>query len=194
MQDQSYFNWVAGVAVALVLVVAVVSFVVVPSGAIPTRSAGGAQAGPTVYRNLSISFDPTTGAYSYNVGHIEVPLHTTVVFTITNFDASAAALPSPADANVAGTAGGMMQVTSAAGAVSVAKLPAGDVSHTFSMSDPLYKMNVPIPRASGPASPIVVQFSAVFNYAGTFEWGCVVLCGTQDMGGSDSMYGTLTAS
>lgn len=194
MQDQSFFNLVAGIAIALVVIVAALAFVVAPSGGVtsPTVSAGSGN--PTVYRNLSISLDPATGAYSYNVAQLAVPLHVRVVFTITNFDTSSATLPSPSDANVVGTEGGTMEIVTGGGGVTVGRIPTSAVSHTFSMSDPSYSVNVPIPQAVGQASPSVVTFSEVFDFPGTFEWGCVVLCGTQDMGGTDSMYGTLTAS
>ena len=194
MDDQTYFNLVAGVSVVLVLVTAGVAFAVAPAGSVPTRALGAGQPGPTVYRNITITYDPTAGAFVYNLAQLAVPLNVRVVFTITNFDSTSAVLPTAGDANVMGTEGNAMQVFNGGGSVSVGGIPSGEVSHTFSLSNAYYTLNAPIPRAEGPASPVAVTFSQVFPFPGTFTWGCVVLCGAQDMHASSYMYGTLTVS
>lgn len=194
MDDQTYFNLVAGILVVLVLVTAGVTFAVVPAGTVPARTVGAGQPGPTVYRNITISYDPSTGGFVYSMARLAVPFDVRVIFTITNFDATSASLPTVADANVVGTDGSTMQVINGGGSVSVGGTPSSEVSHTFSMSDGYYALNVPIPRADEPSGPVLVTFSVVFPFPGTFTWGCVVLCGAQDMHASNSMYGTLTVS
>jgi hypothetical protein len=192
MNDQSYFSLVAAAVLGIVLVLGATALLVTPSTPASPPTAGTGVPGPTVYRTLTVTYVPSTGQFSYNVVNLQVPLHTRVVFTIANYDPSMGGLPSSADANVSGTMGGMMQVSSMGAGTTLGSIPYSQVSHTFSMSNAYYHLNVPVPRAPGDGTPATVTFSAVFNDPGTFGWGCVVLCGPSDMSAPDMMFGTLT--
>jgi hypothetical protein len=189
MDDRQYFGTVAGLAV-----LAVVLFVAAgalwsgpePAGSVPSSSSG-----PTVYRNLTIQLDPASGTYSYNSGQVVVPLNTRIVFTITNYDPTPArSLPSPSDSQVSGTMGGVMLAGEGMHMMTTNGISPASVAHTFSMSDRFHHLNVPIPAATG-SGPSQVQFTVVFTSVGTFDWGCVILCGMDDMSAPGSMYGTL---
>jgi hypothetical protein len=193
MRDQRLFDVVALVAaIAIVVGLGAVAVLSPASNRPLAGGATGAGSPPTAYRNLSIAFDPTTGTYEYSSAALTVPAGVRVVFTITNFDTGIAVLPTPADADVVGTLGGAMLVATGSAAFTTDQLPTDDVSHTFSLSDSAYHVNVPIPPASAPGVPVQVTFAVVFDVYGTFTWGCVVLCGTEGMQGPDSMYGTLS--
>lgn len=192
MSDQRWFNAVAAIAVLAVLVVGAALLVLAPSGAGTPRVTSG-PASSTVYRNLTITFNPTAGTYDYSALALAVPTNVRVVFTITNYDPSTAALPSASDAVVSGTYDSSPMTVTVNGLVSMTQgLPVNDVSHTFSMSDAFYHLNVPIPPASSPAVPSTVTFSAEFRSTGTYAWGCIVLCGTSGM--MDRMAGYLTVN
>ena len=105
MEDQTYFNAISGIAVVAVLVVAAVLFVVAPGGSPPTRTVGPGPSGPTVYRNLTISYDTSIGGFVYDRTVLEVPMNVRVIFAISNLDPSVATLPTVADAVVTGTIG-----------------------------------------------------------------------------------------
>lgn len=192
MRDGTWFNLVAAL-----LAVAIVAFgalaIVYPSsaGVAPaTRPA----AAPTVYRNLSITFDPSVGTFGYSTTQLAVPTGVAVVFTITNYDPSTAILPAPTDAQVLGTVNDVMTVGSGGTAVTVSAVAPSQVSHTFTLSNGAYHLNVPIPSAASTGHPTVVTFEAVFATPGTFNWGCAVLCGPGGMMARDAMYGTLVVS
>lgn len=194
MRDQTYFNVVAAVAAVLVLVGAGIALVVAPRGAAPARGAGAGHPGPIAYRNLTISYDPSAGGFAYGQAALEIPLNVRVIFTITSLDSASATLPTPADSDVVGTDGGGMQIVNENGSVFVANIPPREVSHTFSLSDAFYHLNVPVPATDGAGVRAVVSFSATFAAPGTYAWGCVVLCGEADMHLQGLMYGTLTVS
>ncbi len=193
MKDQSWFDLMAVLLAAGVVVFGAVSVLaVVPPPTVPGPTGVGA-AGPTTYVNLSIALDPATGDFAYTSTALSVPLNTKVVFTIVNYDPHAATLPVASDAWVSGTMGGTMTILSAPGDPGVDGLSASEVAHTFSVPSPYYKLNVPIPVASPNGTPARVSFSVDFTVPGTFNWGCVVLCGGPEM--SDrGMFGTLTAT
>lgn len=192
MRDQSWFDSVAGAAAVVVVVVGVVVLAIAPPAAAPTRTTSAGTPGPTAYRTLSISYNPSTGGYGYGAAQLSVPQGVRVVFTITNYDPSNAALPDRVDAHVTGTLDGAMTVSTAAGSVTTNGLPPGEVSHTFSMSNGFYHVNIPIPAAAGPGAPSQVTFALFFVFTGTYSWGCVVLCGGADMIAPDTMSGSLT--
>ncbi len=192
MNDQRWFNLAAALIAVAVTVGALAVVALAPAPATPTPSAAPNPSIPTTYRTLTITLDPASGQYNYNVRSLSVPLHERVVFTITNYDPATARLPTPSDAQVTGTYGGPMTLQSPAGASQVAQLPAGDVSHTFSMSDAYYALNVPIPPAANAVTPSQVTFAVVFDTPGVYTWGCVVLCFDAGMGTADSMYGSMT--
>jgi len=87
-----------------------------------------------------------------------------------------------------------MTVSTAAGSVSTASLPLSEISHTFTVWDGTYHLNVPIPAAGGWAAPVRVTFSVMFNMPGVFNFGCVALCGGSGMSTAAGMYGHLNVS
>lgn len=191
MREQRWFNLVAVVSVLAVLAVGALLLVAPPT---TPRSATGASASsaPTAYRNLSIVYDAATGGYDYSTRDLSVPAGVTVVFTITNYDPSTGTLPTAASAVVTGTRDGALLGAPGSGAVRVSSIAPGAVSHTFSMSNGFYHLNVPIPPALSVSHPSVVSFSVVFATPGTFDWGCVILCGTPMAGMPDQMFGLVT--
>ena len=193
MQNQTWFNLVAVVTVLTVVGLGVATLVISPSPP-ATASAATTPSAATVYRNLSIIYDPATGAYNYNVLNLGVPLNVRVVFTITNYDTSTGLLPAASAAVVSGTYGGPMLMQRGPSSVLTDQLPTNDVSHTFSMSNGFYHLNVPIPPAASASVPSQVTFSVVFTVPGTYTWGCVILCGSSSMGMPDQMYGPITVS
>lgn len=194
MRDQAYFNVVAAVAAVLVLLAAGIALVVAPAGTVPAGVPGPGYPGPTVYRNLTISYDPSAAGFAYGGVALEVPLNVRVIFSITNLDSTSATLPTLADAEVVGTDGGGMQIVNEKGSSFVTSIPSREVSHTFSLSDAYYHLNVPVPATDGAEVRSVVSFYAIFAVPGTYAWGCVVLCGEADMHLPGLMYGTLTVS
>jgi plastocyanin len=194
MQDQTWFNLVAGVAATLVVVVGIASLVFAPGGAVMPRTNGTGPTNPTVYRNLTIFYNPTVRDYVYSTSELNVPTGTQVVFSITNYDPSASRLPSPMYDQVIGTRNGDMTVSTAAGSVITSSLPLSEVSHTFTVWSGSYHLNVPIPAAGGAASPVRVTFSATFNLPGSFTFGCVAYCAGSGMAANSGMFGTLSVS
>ena len=155
-----------------------------------TAPIDGASGNPTVYRNLTIAYDPAVGDFVYSQTQLTVPADVIVVFTIVNYDSMTASLPTTADAMVTGTMNDQMRVAYDTNATTVGMVPTGDVSHTFTMSDPYYQVNVPIPPAQSNGVPARVSFSIVFHVPGpSFAWGCVAFCGGPVMAG---MYGDLS--
>ena len=192
MRDSTWFSLVAGVVALLIVLVGALAIVYPASGSPQTASRPAAS--PTVYRNLSIALDSSVGAYGYSSTQLAVPAGVAVVFTITNFDPETAILPSPSYANVVGTVGGSMAMTIGGHTATVTSVAPGDVSHTFTLSNGVYHVNVPIPAASENGAPTAVSFTVVFPTQGTFNWGCAVLCGPGQAMVRDAMYGTLTVS
>lgn len=191
MTEQRWFNLVAVASVVAVLGAGALLFVApTPSHA----SAAGAPtaATPTTYRSLSIVYNAAAGSYDYATRDLSVPVGVTVVFTITNFDPSTGTVPTSSASRVTGTLAGATLGSATAGGAHVTAISPGAVSHTFSMSNGFYHLNVPIPPAAGPSQPSVVTFSVVFSTAGTFDWGCVILCGTPMSGMPDQMFGLVT--
>lgn len=188
MNDQDWFNAVAVGLVAAVVVGGTFALLLAPSSAAPTP--GRSASTPTVYRNLTVAYQSTEAQFDYTTLDLSVPLHTRVVFTITNFDPTTAALPNASAAQVSGTWDGTMTYTDGGVSAALSQLPPGDVSHTFTLSNAFYHVNVPVPPSPGGAAPVRVVFSVVFNTPGTFTWGCVVLCGEGAM--ANAMWGHLT--
>lgn len=191
MRQQRWFNLVGVVSVLAVLAVGALLLVAPPTT--PHSTAGAAASSvPTAYRNLSIVYNAATGGYDYSTRDLSVPAGVTVVFTITNFDPSTGTLPTAAASMVTGTRDGATLGAPGSGAAHVSSIAPGAVSHTFSMSNGFYHLNVPIPPALSAAQPSVVSFSVVFSTPGTFDWGCVILCGTPMAGMPDPMFGLVT--
>lgn len=192
MQDGSWFGLVAGLVAVAIVVAGAVALVSPPANGIPTATRPSAS--PTVYRNLSIAYDPSQGSFGYSTTQLAVPAGVAVQFTITNFDPGLAILPTPSDARVLGTVGGSISLTAGGQTTSCQSVPTSDVSHTFSLSDGVYHVNVPIPPASPAGTPTVVTFVVDFATPGTFNWGCAVLCGPGGMMARDAMYGVIVVS
>lgn len=191
MKDQEWFNTVAGIVVVLVVVGGAAALLAAPTGSGTSQPNAGTSI-PTAYRNLTISYVPSEGGFDYSSLELSVPLHVRVVFTITNFDPSTAALPTASDAQVSGTYDGAMSYSVGGTSAVLGQLPAGEVSHTFSMSNAFYHLNVPVPAAPTGATPVRVVFSVVFDTPGTFTWGCVALCDPAAM--DAAMWGHLTVA
>lgn len=194
MRDQDWFNIVAAVTVVLVLVAGGLAFAMAPGAPVTTGRSGAGSQGPTVYRNLTISYDPAAGGFAYDEIALGIPLNVRAIFTLTSLDSVSAKLPTMADAEVVGTDGGGIQIINEKGSVFVTSIPASEVSHTFSLSNGFYHLNVPVPATDRAGAGAVVSFSAIFTMPGTYVWGCVVLCGEADMHFPGLMYGTLTVS
>lgn len=192
MDDARWFSVAAALVALLVTAGGVAAIALTPASPSPKGPGTPAPMAPTTYRTLVISADPATGAVNYAARNLAVPLHERVVITILNYDPSIAKLPTPADAQVRGTYGGPMAIVTPAGSSSAGQIPANGVSHTFSMSNEYYAINVPIPPSPAAGTPSEVQFAVVFNTPGTFDWGCVVLCLGDGMDGAGPMFGSLT--
>ncbi len=192
MRDETWFDLVAGLVVVAVVAMGAVAI------AFPAAGNPGVAKRPavnsTVYRNLSISFDSANASYGFSATQLSVPAGVAVVFTITNFDPAIAILPAPSYAQVMGTVGGEMAVTTGGHTTTVSSVTPGEVSHTFTLSNGAYHVNVPIPPASDTGAPTTVTFTVVFATLGTFDWGCAVLCGPGQMMNEGAMYGTLTVA
>lgn len=193
MRDTSWFNLIAGATAVLIVAFGAVAMAY-PAASVPSAALGGPATNPTVYRNLTITFNPATGTFDYSTNAIAVPTGATVVFTITNYDPSIAMVPNASDARVVGTVGGVMTVHANGQSAVVSSVAVGDIAHTFTISSGAYHLNVPIPPASASDAPTSVTFSVTFNVPGTYTWGCVVLCGPESTMTQDKMYGSLTIS
>lgn len=147
---------------------------------------------PSSTRALSISWDAASSTYSYRTTNLQVPLGSTVTFVVTNHDpGTVASVPSVSDAVVSGTVGGTMTVSENGTTATVTSVEPASLSHTFTVSSGPYRLNVPIPAAPSAGTPVVVSFTVAFPTPGTFAWGCVLPCGTEDMTRMGTMYGYL---
>lgn len=191
MDDQSWFNRTA-VAVAVAVLLLGVALALAPSASPPTRTVpSSATAGPTAYLNLTIGYNPTTGADDFSASNLVVPSHTRVVVTITNQDPVASRLLVPWDNQVIGTYGGNELVSTGNASYWVDAVAASNIGHTFTIHDALYNISVPIPPAASLGDPTVVSFTLFLNWQETTNWGCVAECSGPGMA-ADRMYGTLT--
>ncbi len=193
MRDSSWFNLVAATAAVVIVVIGVFAMVL-PATSSPTASLRGPATNPTVYRNLTIAFDPKDGTFDYSSTALAVPMGATAVFTITNYDPTVAMVPNASYSHVVGTVGGTMTVVANGVSSTLSSVAVSDIAHTFTISSGAYHLNVPIPPASSSNSPTKVTFSVTFNVPGTYTWGCAVLCGPDGSMARDVMYGSLTVS
>ena len=177
MRDRSYFNHVALVAAATVLVAGVAGIVLAPGGG--PVSSGHA----TTFVNLTISIDPANGLPRFTPANFTVAPGRVVV-TIVDLDA--VARWAGCTCRVTGTVGGVEYVNGTA----VSVVPAGNVAHTFTV--PSLGLNIIVPGQS------VVRFSFETGAPGSFPWMCVAPCGagadpytTAPMGVPGYMAGTI---
>jgi|GEM_PF-3084932 len=194
MRDQGWFNLVAGIAAVLVVVLGAVLMAYPSVNGLSPAARSGTVGNPTVYRNLTIALNPSTGEFDYTSTLLAAPLGVTTVFTITNYDPGIAYVPASSDARVVGTVGNVMWVEAGGHGVQVSSIAMSDTSHTFSISSGAYHLNVPIPPAGMAGQPTKVTFSVIFTLPGSFNWGCIVLCGPMGMVGRDAMWGTISVS
>lgn len=147
----------------------------------------------TEYLFLTIGFDFANGLDKYMPANVTVPTHTPVLVTITNYDNASNPVDN-ATAIVRGTVGNVETIQSAsdATAMTMAAVPANQVSHTFTMDGGLYSINAPIPAAAGRGNPMIVTFTAYFNVTGSFEWHCMAPCDALSMTTPGFMRGTVT--
>ena len=146
----------------------------------------------TVYVNLTIDYAAATDASWYTTANFSVPATAIVVFTITNHDPGMDPLLLPSDNQVMGTVGNVETVRSGPPGLlhQVSSLPSDEISHTFTIRDAQYNLNVPVPPAANIDTPSVTSFTATFNSVGTYQWGCMCRCGPMTVPGV--MYGDLT--
>lgn len=141
----------------------------------------------TVKVDLTIAWNSTSQTYSYAPAAIHVPAGSTVAMTITNYDPGNHTAPSEY-CHVLGTTGGMMSYRVGGGMMgswmmhNVGDLPARNVSHTFSIFQGGFQLNVPIPAAANSATPAVVSFTFHAPGAGAMTWGCEAMGAGQMMG------------
>jgi hypothetical protein len=116
--------------------------------------------------------------------NITLPAHHLIELVISNYDDGNASLSGPQYASVSGTVSGTEMVFNNTninstqgssgielrGAQTVASLPTGDISHTFTV--PSLSLNVPISTSS-----TVVAFFTTGS-AGTLTWLCEANCGS----------------
>ena len=190
MNDQTWFNLLALAAAIAVLVFGGLAMAI---SAAPTPAPAATLAAPGIdYLYLTIEFNPSTGLDEYFPGNFSVPAHQLVVITITNFDNGTNVPPASAD-RVQGTVGASAfeQATAATSSRSYTQLPSSAISHTFSVLQTPYGLNVPIPPAVSLDVPVVVSFSTYFNQTGTFAWMCQAPCDPGSMTTPGLMTGTL---
>ncbi len=183
-----------GLRAAGVVTVAVVALFAVLFYA-GSLASGHSAAGPTVDRALTIAYDPAKATYSYSTTNLQIPLGSTVRFTITSYDPSpVGSVPDASALQVSGTVGGTITVQEAGSTMVVHDLAPASVAHTFTMSSGYYHLNVPIPAAPSADSPVVVSFTVTFPDPGSFAWGCVLPCGPDDMTEMGTMFGSVLVS
>jgi hypothetical protein len=177
-------------ALAVLLVSGAILVLIAFGSSAPTPAASTSSTSqPTMFLNLTIAYDPTSGNYVYTHPIITMASHTLVVVKITNYDPMASPLFVPWDNQVIGTVGGTEVVNSGSGPSTVSSLPSTGISHTFTVSDSTYNISVPIPPAHSPTVPSVVTFALWMNYAGATSWACMCNCMSGYM--AAGMYGPL---
>ena len=157
MKDRSYFNHVALLTAATVLVAGVAGIAFDP-GVPPV--AGGGHA--TTFVNLTIALDAANGFPRFTPANFTVAPGRVVV---TIEDQDAVAQWTGCTCNVTGTLGGVEYVNGTAWS----SVRAANVAHTFTV--PSLGLNVLIPGQS------VVQFSFETATAGSLAWMCIAPCG-----------------
>jgi hypothetical protein len=191
MKDQTWFSVVAIAAAIAVLVFGGVAVVISAAPAPATSPSNGTPGVDYLY--LTISFNPVNGLDQYFPANFSVPAHQLVVVTITSYDNGTNAPPASAT-TVQGVVGGAASLQSPAGAApqSYTQLPLTGISHTFSIMQSPYNVNVPIPPSISLSQPIVVSFSLYFNTTGIFTWLCQAPCDPNSMTTPGFMTGALT--
>ncbi len=121
---------------------------------------------------LTIVRAPGASTYGFAQPTITVPAGTLVHFTIVNYDPSAHGT-STAMAGTMGTWMGREMVDYGNGTWwNVSGMPAGAVSHTFSVTSGGYDLNVVVPPAASAGHPSEVQFWLPTHGAADLGWTC----------------------
>ncbi len=142
---------------------------------------------------VDLSIHALNGVDAVTSANFSIPAHALVTFTILNYDPSADGGPM-ASAGIEGSFVGPVRWSPAPtdGLAPLGGLAPAQVSHTFSILDGPYALNVPIPAASGPGVPTTVVFSLYFNETGTFTWYCWSFCPHNGLSDGAQMGGTFT--
>lgn len=181
MEDQAYYNAIAGGLVVGVLVI----FAGWAAVGIGAGSGGGVDAGGAaapVAMHLSIVINPVNGMPQYSPANFTVP-EGQVVFTIQDFDAATSW--DGCTCNVTGTVGGTESINGTATSV----VPTSNAAHTFTIA--ALGVNVVSPGNS------TVTFTLDLTGPGSYTWECMAPCGADGatgvpMGDSGYMTGTMT--
>ncbi|HYK92729.1 MAG TPA: hypothetical protein VEY07_01640 [Thermoplasmata archaeon] len=193
MTESSWYTWVAA-GMALVVVVGLVAGLGLGSnfGSPGGTKTGGANSAPA-YLYLTIAFNPQNGMDQYFPANFSVPANTMVHFVVTNYDNGHNVVASQYT-QVLGTVGGVSTWvnSSMSTPVTAGAVPSAEISHTFTLENGGYMLNVPIPMATDAANPTTVTFSAFFNSTGTFTWECMAPCDPGSMVTPGYMAGTVT--
>lgn len=180
MQDQSFFNVVALVAIGVVFAAFGVGYV--GAGLAGTSGPTHPHAAPMVTTNLylTVNLNPVTGWPQYTPANFTVTAGEVFV-TITDYDA-----PGAWDGcmcNVTGTAGNSEALNGSA----ISDFSSANVAHTFDV--PALGINALIPGMS------TVTFTLFLNQTGSYTWYCEAPCQyppNGPMGFPGYMTGTMT--
>ena len=143
------------------------------------------------YLYLTESFNPANGHDEFFPGNFTVPAGVPVVITITEYDNGTNPVPASLG-QVRGTVGGTATVTNASGTQQVNVVSPEGVTHTFTILQGPYNVNVPLPVAGDLAHPTIVTFTVVFGTTGLFAWHCLSPCDPVSMVTPGYMFGTIT--
>lgn len=159
-------------------VVGLLAFAGIPIATAPIVQQGSPNTVATVIQtfwvNVTITPFGTPTTYVFSPSVLIVPWNTKVVVGITNYDTRTGDLPSPANAIVMGTVGGVEHVTVGTSEFTTNLLPVKGVSHTFTINVASVHLNAPIPPAIG-TTPSKVVFTVIFPQPAVYAWNCVVL-------------------
>lgn len=158
-----------------------------------TPSTNPSSSGP-VSMYLTIVTTPG-GMDQYLPANFSVPANTQINFQVMNYDNGVNNVSSSIS-QVIGTLDGTETVSGGvpgAPTGALSSLPAGDISHTFSILKGQV-LNVVMPPALGPNQPTVITFSVVFTTPGSYTWLCQAPCDINSMAAPGFMSGTITVS
>lgn len=189
MNDQSWFNRMALIAVLTVLATAAVAAYFGHSNSTNAAAPSAAPVPATLY--LTYAFNPGNGLDEVFPANFTVPSHMPVMVTITNYDNGTNPVPL-ANSQVAGTVGpATLRISESGTPTTYTSLPMSNIVHTFTVIKGT-PVNVPIPPAQDLANPSIVSFLVYFNSSGSFQWMCLAPCDNGAMMTPGYMTGTMT--
>ncbi len=162
-------------------------------GTTPSSSPGPSRAPTPATIYLTISTLPS-GADQYMPANFSVPSGVPVTFVISSYDNGVNNV-STTLSTVAGTVGGTESILGGAPGTpqgSVASVPLGDTSHTFSVLSGGINLNAVIPPAVDPSIAVQVTFTVVFPQSGAVTWNCLAPCDPWSMATPGFMGGMMT--